>query len=98
MNYAADVRRIHEAGRGKVTRGRVLQFGDSLSGAADMVAHGPCRALQAAADLLAGHSGDEMQRQHDPQLFRQLLQALAHGRDEGLVLEGLVRRDSEYST
>jgi hypothetical protein len=31
--YAAEVRRIHDSGVGRVVRGRVLQFGDSLSGA-----------------------------------------------------------------
>lgn len=31
--YATEVRRIHDAGVGRVVRGRVLQFGDSLSGA-----------------------------------------------------------------
>lgn len=31
--YETEVRRIHDAGVGRVVRGRVLQFGDSLSGA-----------------------------------------------------------------
>lgn len=31
--YAAEIRRIHDSGAGRVVRGRVLQFGDSLSGA-----------------------------------------------------------------
>lgn len=34
LEYAAEIRRIHDLGAGKVVRGRVLQFGDSLSGAA----------------------------------------------------------------
>lgn len=34
LEYAGEIRRIHDLGAGKVVRGRVLQFGDSLSGAA----------------------------------------------------------------
>jgi lysophospholipase L1-like esterase len=33
LGYAAHIRKIHAAGKDKVTKGRVLQFGDSLTGA-----------------------------------------------------------------
>ena len=33
LDYAPYVRRIHDTGKGQVKKGRVLQFGDSLSGA-----------------------------------------------------------------
>jgi hypothetical protein len=33
LGYAAEIRRIREAGRGKTVDGRVLQYGDSLTGA-----------------------------------------------------------------
>ena len=33
LRYTENIRKVHAAGRGKVVKGRVLQFGDSLSGA-----------------------------------------------------------------